>query len=240
MVSRYVYILLWLKTHRLIIHYHHHHHLHMHTHLYLSLSLSSLNNFLYIGRAYLFDQCVNITHGPAEDRILITGLHSVSDIYCKRCNTLIGWTYNKAYESSQKYKERKYIIEKIYLHLDGSDGSVYDGVSVPAGEKYDKFRSRSMSWGSNSCSNSTRGERGVSIGSYGDMTLTTPTLSSSTSWLDSPGYSRSRSGSGSPYTIRTTPPHYTTTAPGSSRGSPTVLPIMSSPSLPNDVIYEYR
>jgi hypothetical protein len=231
-------ILLWLKTHRLIIHYHpHHHHLHVHT-LYLSLSLSLsifLNNFfLYIGRAYLFDQCVNITHGPAEDRILITGLHSVSDIYCKRCNTLIGWTYNKAYESSQKYKEKKYIIEKIYLHLDGSDGSVYDGVAVPAGEKYDKFRSRSMSWGSSSiCSTTSRGERGVSIGSYGDMTLTTPTLSSSTSWLDSPGYSRSRSGSGSPYTIRNTPPMTT-------RGSPTVLPIMSSPSLPNDVIYEYR
>jgi hypothetical protein len=133
---------------------------------------------------------------------------------------------------------------------------VYDGVAVPAGEKCDKFRSRSMSWGSSSStcgSNTSRegGERGgVSIGSYGDtMTITTPTVSSSstTSWFDSPGYySRSRSGSGgSPYTIRTTPPHYTTTtpapAPGSSRGSPTVLPpIMSSPSLPNDVIYEYR
>ena len=35
------------------------------------------------GRAYLFDQCVNVTIGPPEDRLLITGLHSVNDIFCK-------------------------------------------------------------------------------------------------------------------------------------------------------------
>ena len=156
MVSRY--ILLWLKsqTSSSLSSYL----THMHT-LNLSLSLPFLKNF--IGRAYLFDQCVNITHGPAKDRILITGLHSVSDIYCKRCKTLIGWTYYKAYETSQKYKEKKYIIEKVYLHLDVSDGSIYDGVSLPAGEKCDQFRTRSMSWGSSTCN--SRGERGVSIGS---------------------------------------------------------------------------
>lgn len=202
----------------------------MHT---LSLSPFFLKNLFHIGRAYLFDQCVNITHGPAEDRILITGLHSVSDIYCKRCKTLIGWTYNKAYESSQKYKEKKYIIEKIYLHIEVSDGSNYDGVNSPAGEKCDRFRARSMSWGSNNC----RRTRGVSAGSYGEIP-TTPTTLSSSSWLDSPGYlsrSRSRSGSGSPYTIRTPPTDTATSTQGS---SPTVP--MMSPSLPNDVIYEYR
>jgi len=199
---------------------------------FMHLSSKKTPPSLLIGRAYLFDQCVNITHGPAEDRILITGLHSVSDIYCKRCKTLIGWTYNKAYESSQKYKEKKYIIEKIYLHLEVSDGGVYDGVNSPAGERCDRFRARSMSWGSN-CSRS----RGVSAGSYGEI-ATTPTLSSS-SWLDSPGgylsssRSRSRSGSGSPYTVRT-PPTATST-----RGSSPTAPMMS-PSLPNDVIYEYR
>ncbi|KAL7518747.1 hypothetical protein ACHAWX_003556 [Stephanocyclus meneghinianus] len=97
------------------------------------------------GRAYLFDQCVNITLSPPEDRILITGLHTVCDISCKRCRTLIGWTYAKAYEPSQKYKEGKFIIEKINLHLEEADG--YQ-VERPAGERGDKWRVRSMSWGS--------------------------------------------------------------------------------------------
>mmetsp|Transcript_22698 Transcript_22698/g.30021 ORF Transcript_22698/g.30021 Transcript_22698/m.30021 type:complete len:215 (+) Transcript_22698:1059-1703(+) len=98
-----------------------------------------------LGRAYLFDQCVNVTVGPAEDRLLITGLHSVCDIFCKRCKGMVGWTYAKAYESSQKYKEGKFIIEKINLHLEESD---YYDVSHPAGERTDRWRKRSMSWGS--------------------------------------------------------------------------------------------
>lgn len=95
------------------------------------------------GRAYLFDMCVNVTIGPAEDRRLITGLHSVSDIFCKRCNSLLGWTYAKAYEQSQKYKEGKFIIEKIHLHMEES--STYQ-VNHPAGERRDRWKMRSMSW----------------------------------------------------------------------------------------------
>eukprot|EP00543_Licmophora_paradoxa_P008716 CAMPEP_0202451224 /NCGR_PEP_ID=MMETSP1360-20130828/9694_1 /ASSEMBLY_ACC=CAM_ASM_000848 /TAXON_ID=515479 /ORGANISM="Licmophora paradoxa, Strain CCMP2313" /LENGTH=320 /DNA_ID=CAMNT_0049069735 /DNA_START=1019 /DNA_END=1981 /DNA_ORIENTATION=+ len=97
------------------------------------------------GRAYLFDQCVNVACGPAEDRLLITGLHSVCDIFCKRCKRMVGWTYARAYETSQKYKEGKFIIEKINLHMEESD--TYH-VSHPAGEKSDRWRLRSMSWGS--------------------------------------------------------------------------------------------
>mmetsp|Transcript_16973 Transcript_16973/g.33806 ORF Transcript_16973/g.33806 Transcript_16973/m.33806 type:complete len:348 (-) Transcript_16973:566-1609(-) len=95
------------------------------------------------GRAYLFDQCVNITTGPPEDRLLITGLHSVCDIFCNRCKELVGWTYSRAYEHSQKYKEGKFIIEKINLHMEESQY----GVNFPAGEKGDRWRKRSMSWG---------------------------------------------------------------------------------------------
>eukprot|EP01083_Nonionella_stella_P059592 155919_1 len=95
------------------------------------------------GRAYLFDQCVNIITGPAEDRPLITGLHSVCDIFCKRCNTLIGWTYARAYEPSQRYKEGKFIIEKINLHMEEND---YYQVKCPAGERRDRWKMRSMSW----------------------------------------------------------------------------------------------
>jgi len=96
------------------------------------------------GRAYLFDECINVTQGPTEDRLLITGMHSVSDIFCNRCKTLVGWTYSKAYEPSQKYKEGKFIIEKIHLHL---EETLY-GIQPPAGERGDKWRVRSMSWGS--------------------------------------------------------------------------------------------
>lgn len=107
------------------------------------------------GRAYLFDNCVNVNVGPAEDRRLITGLHSVSDIFCKRCDTMVGWTYAKAYEHTQKYKEGKFIIEKINLHLEESD---YYDVEPPAGERRDRFRARSISWGSESCLSSQRHE----------------------------------------------------------------------------------
>ncbi|OEU21086.1 yippee-domain-containing protein [Fragilariopsis cylindrus CCMP1102] len=109
------------------------------------------------GRAYLFDDCVNVTIGPAEDRILITGLHSVCDIFCKRCKNLVGWTYYRAYEDSQKYKEGKFIVEKINLHLEESD---YYDVAPPAGERKDRFRARSISWGSDCChQQGTNGER---------------------------------------------------------------------------------
>lgn len=99
------------------------------------------------GRAYLFDNCVNVTIGPAEDRRLITGLHSVCDINCKRCKSLIGWTYAKAYEQSQKYKEGKYIIEKINLFMEDSESFGYE-VDFPAGERRNDWKTRSKNWGS--------------------------------------------------------------------------------------------
>ena len=75
----------------------------------------------------------------------MTGMHSVSDIFCRRCKTMVGWTYAKAYESSQKYKEGKFIIEKINLHVEESD---YYEVRHPAGERGDRWRKRALSWGS--------------------------------------------------------------------------------------------
>ncbi|EME28025.1 Protein yippee-like 3 [Galdieria sulphuraria] len=64
------------------------------------------------GRAYLFNNVVNISLGPKEERVLITGLHTVADIYCNVCHTVIGWKYLEAYEESQRYKENKYIVER--------------------------------------------------------------------------------------------------------------------------------
>jgi Yippee zinc-binding/DNA-binding /Mis18, centromere assembly len=84
--------------------------------------------------------------------MLITGLHSVCDISCTRCHSIVGWTYAKAYEQSQKYKEGKFIVEKINLHMEESS---YYSVSHSAGERADKWRIRSMSWGNETMDQST-------------------------------------------------------------------------------------
>jgi len=64
------------------------------------------------GRAFLFGRVINVTLGPKEDRLLTTGLHTVCDIFCTSCDENVGWFYEQAFEASQKYKEKKYIIEK--------------------------------------------------------------------------------------------------------------------------------
>uniref|UniRef100_A0A158QMK5 Protein yippee-like n=1 Tax=Haemonchus placei TaxID=6290 RepID=A0A158QMK5_HAEPC len=47
------------------------------------------------GKAYLFNSVVNIGTGPAEERVLLTGLHAVADIYCQCCKTTLGWKYSR-------------------------------------------------------------------------------------------------------------------------------------------------
>ncbi|EMS59409.1 unnamed protein product [Triticum aestivum] len=71
------------------------------------------------GRAYLFDSVVNVSLGPNEDRHLLTGLHTVNDIYCSCCQRLLGWKYAKAYNEDQKYKEGKFILEKNMMLKEG-------------------------------------------------------------------------------------------------------------------------
>eukprot|EP00163_Fabomonas_tropica_P023110 TRINITY_DN403_c0_g1_i2.p1 TRINITY_DN403_c0_g1~~TRINITY_DN403_c0_g1_i2.p1 ORF type:complete len:114 (+),score=11.17 TRINITY_DN403_c0_g1_i2:337-678(+) len=72
------------------------------------------------GRAYLFHNVVNVSVGPTEERVLITGLHTVADLFCISCQTVVGWKYEMAYEESQKYKEGKFIIEKEKMKRDAS------------------------------------------------------------------------------------------------------------------------
>ncbi|MBA0801680.1 hypothetical protein Gohar_012030, partial [Gossypium harknessii] len=67
------------------------------------------------GRAFLFSHAMNITLGPKEDRHLLSGLHTVADIYCADCHQVLGWKYERAYEVSQKYKEGKFILEKAKI-----------------------------------------------------------------------------------------------------------------------------
>lgn len=123
------------------------------------------------GRAFLLESCVNVNIGPAEDRRLLTGLHSVCDLNCKRCNSLVGWTYKRAYDHSQKYKEGKFIIEKVYLSM-LEDSKPFQG-SAP--------RFRQNSWSHRS--SSSRGKRPANI----DMQRPSP-FSFSSAQTSDPNY----------------------------------------------------
>ena len=63
------------------------------THLTSIESLISRNFTGQTGRAFLFDSVVNIILGDAEDRHMTTGLHTVRDIRCGKCDHTLGWKY---------------------------------------------------------------------------------------------------------------------------------------------------
>jgi len=67
------------------------------------------------GKAYLFDSVVNVEAGDPNERSMTTGRHIVRDICCRQCKETVGWKYDKAYESTEKYKEGKYILEAELL-----------------------------------------------------------------------------------------------------------------------------
>lgn len=46
---------------------------------------------------------------------MTTGKHIVRDIFCRQCKGTVGWKYDRAYESTEKYKEGKYILESELL-----------------------------------------------------------------------------------------------------------------------------
>ncbi|EKM75556.1 hypothetical protein AGABI1DRAFT_116282 [Agaricus bisporus var. burnettii JB137-S8] len=64
------------------------------------------------GRGYLMHSATNVKFGGREDRPLMTGVHTVADIYCMGCNERLGWYYHKAADYSQKYKEGKFLLER--------------------------------------------------------------------------------------------------------------------------------
>ncbi|XP_038899427.1 protein yippee-like At5g53940 [Benincasa hispida] len=64
------------------------------------------------GKAYLFNNAINISFGALEERMMLSGLHTVADIFCCTCGQIVGWKYEAAHEKSQKYKEGKYVLER--------------------------------------------------------------------------------------------------------------------------------
>ncbi|PQM37906.1 protein yippee-like [Prunus yedoensis var. nudiflora] len=96
---------------------------HCKTHLALVDDIFSKSFHSRHGKAYLFRNVVNVTLGEKEERIMITGLHTVADIFCVSCGSMVGWRYEAAQEKSQKYKEGKFILERFQIL--GPDGSNY-------------------------------------------------------------------------------------------------------------------
>ncbi|KAJ6900177.1 hypothetical protein NC652_026339 [Populus alba x Populus x berolinensis] len=79
-------------------------------------NLNDLNHLTLYGR-------VNVFAGEKEERMMITGLHTVADIFCVGCGSIVGWKYETAHEKSQKYKEGKSVLERF--KVSGPDGSFY-------------------------------------------------------------------------------------------------------------------
>ncbi|XP_062095758.1 protein yippee-like At5g53940 [Humulus lupulus] len=73
------------------------------------------------GRAYLFSNVVNVTLGNEEERLMLSGLHTVEDIFCCCCGQILGWKYVVAHDKNQKYKEGKFVLERWRIDEDVAD-----------------------------------------------------------------------------------------------------------------------
>lgn len=46
---------------------------------------------------------VNVTVGVKETRMMMTGMHTVADIFCVGCGSIVGWTYVR-YHKAEKLR----------------------------------------------------------------------------------------------------------------------------------------
>ncbi|KAH3668037.1 hypothetical protein OGAPHI_001791 [Ogataea philodendri] len=63
------------------------------------------------GDALLIYNVVNVLFGEPEVREMTSGMYTVCDIKCHQCHKLLGWKYLKSHQTSQKFKEQRYILE---------------------------------------------------------------------------------------------------------------------------------
>ncbi|GAB2233022.1 hypothetical protein Droror1_Dr00002235 [Drosera rotundifolia] len=98
---------------------------HCKTHIALYDDIVSKSFYCRHGKAYLFSKVVNVTVGEKEDRMMRTGMHTVADIFCVGCGSIVGWKYETAHEKAEKYKEGKSVLECFKVM--GTDGSRYWG-----------------------------------------------------------------------------------------------------------------
>lgn len=57
--------------------------------------VSALTPMLLFKTAWsiLYASSVNVTVGEKEERMMITGMHTVVDIFCVGCGSIVGWKY---------------------------------------------------------------------------------------------------------------------------------------------------
>lgn len=67
------------------------------------------------GKAFLFTKATNLKYSHVQERDMMSGKHYVRDVYCKGCETKIGWMYEFAVSDNQRHKEGKVILEKLYI-----------------------------------------------------------------------------------------------------------------------------
>ncbi|KAK3379428.1 yippee [Lasiosphaeria ovina] len=84
-------------------------------HLANHLDIISRNFRGQHGKAYLFNNVVNVDALDPDERHMTTGRHIVRDIKCRECKDIVGWKYDKAFENAEKYKEGKFILEAELL-----------------------------------------------------------------------------------------------------------------------------
>ena len=46
---------------------------------------------------------VNLKFSDVQDRMMLTGRHVVRDVFCKNCDSKLGWIYEFAVDDSQRY-----------------------------------------------------------------------------------------------------------------------------------------
>lgn len=81
---------------------------------------------------------LNTMTGAPSQRQLVTGLHTVSDVCCAFCNSVLGWKYDAAEQASQQYKVGKFILETKMI-CTGTDWNGNDKV-----ESYKSLTLRGM------------------------------------------------------------------------------------------------
>jgi hypothetical protein len=75
------------------------------------------------------------TH-KAVPRQLVTGAHTVSDISCAMCGSVLGWKYVDAEEEGQRYKVGKFILEtkRVVKGVDWERGDEEEDIMGAKGE----------------------------------------------------------------------------------------------------------
>ncbi|CAM0147148.1 unnamed protein product [Urochloa decumbens] len=85
---------------------------HCDTHLAYATDIISRMFRCKHGKAYLLDKMVNVNDGERDERMMTTGMHTVCDIFCVACGSIVGWKYLAAVDKSQRYKVGKFLLDR--------------------------------------------------------------------------------------------------------------------------------